>query len=206
MAETVYIRMRNRIEKRLNEDVLLRDLAQVIAADALMDQLEAMVIYRISEGDRNIIVIDSTRIIKAIRSINQDLEIQIIGPAQTIIEVILKKKEASIPLFLLVWLLLFIGSALTIMNFHEDVSMQAVHQKLYKIITGKEVEKPLIFQIPYSLGLGLGMIIFFNHVFKKRFNEEPSPLEVEVFSYQQALDQYVIMHENKESMKKLDDH
>ncbi|RUU69015.1 stage V sporulation protein AA, partial [Mesorhizobium sp. M7A.F.Ca.MR.362.00.0.0] len=31
-------------------------------------------------------------------------------------------------------------------------------------------------------------------------------LEVEVFSYQQALDQYVIMHENKESMKKLDDH
>lgn len=206
MAETVYIRMRNRIEKRLNEDVLLRDLAQVIAADALMEQLETMVIYRISEGDRNIIVIDSTRIIKAIRSINQDLEIQIIGPAQTIIEVILKKKEASIPLFLLVWLLLFIGSALTIMNFHEDVSMQAVHQKLYKIITGKEVEKPLIFQIPYSLGLGLGMIIFFNHVFKKRFNEEPSPLEVEVFSYQQALDQYVIMHENKESMKKLDDH
>ncbi|MDK8639789.1 stage V sporulation protein AA [Niallia taxi] len=206
MAETVYIRMRNRIEKRLNEDVLLRDLAQVIAADALMEQLEAMVIYRISEGDRNIIVIDSTRIIKAIRSINQDLEIQIIGPAQTIIEVILKKKGASIPLFLLVWLLLFIGSALTIMNFHEDVSMQAVHQKLYKIITGKEVEKPLIFQIPYSLGLGLGMIIFFNHVFKKRFNEEPSPLEVEVFSYQQALDQYVIMHENKESMKKLDDH
>jgi len=198
--------MRNRIEKRLNEDVLLRDLAQVIAADALMEQLEAMVIYRISEGDRNIIVIDSTRIIKAIRSINQDLEIQIIGPAQTIIEVILKKKEVSIPLFLLVWLLLFIGSALTIMNFHEDVSMQAVHQKLYKIITGKEVEKPLIFQIPYSLGLGLGMIIFFNHVFKKRFNEEPSPLEVEVFSYQQALDQYVIMHENKESMKKLDDH
>jgi len=206
MAETVYIRMRNRIEKRLNEDVLLKDLAQVIAADSLMEQLNNLVIYSISESDRNIIIIDSTRVIKTIRSFNLNLEIQIIGPAQTIIEVILKKKEVSIPLFLLVWLLLFIGSALTIMNFHEDVSMQAVHQKLYKIITGKEVEKPLIFQIPYSLGLGLGMIIFFNHVFKKRFNEEPSPLEVEVFSYQQALDQYVIMHENKESMKKLDDH
>lgn len=206
MAETVYIRMRNRIEKRLNEDVLLKNLAQVIAADSLMEQLNNLVIYSISESDRNIIIIDSTRVIKAIRSFNLNLEIQIIGPAQTIIEVILKKKEVSIPLFLLVWLLLFIGSALTIMNFHEDVSMQAVHQKLYKIITGKEVEKPLIFQIPYSLGLGLGMIIFFNHVFKKRFNEEPSPLEVEVFSYQQALDQYVIMHENKESMKKLDDH
>ena len=88
------------------------------------------------------------------------------------------------------------------MNFHEDVSMQDAHQRLYKIITGKEVEKPLIFQIPYSIGLGLGMIIFFNHVFKKRINEEPSPLEVEMFNYQNDLDRYVLMHENKESVSR----
>jgi stage V sporulation protein AA len=49
------------------------------------------------------------------------------------------------------------------------------------------------------------MILFFNHVFRKRINEEPSPLEVEMFNYQQDLDHYVIMHENKESMKHLDD-
>ena len=84
--------------------------------------------------------------------------------------------------------------------------MQSVHQKIYKLVTGKEVEKPLMFQIPYSIGLGLGMIIFFNHVFKKRLNEEPSPLEVEMFNYQMDLDQYVIMHENKESVKKIDGH
>ena len=46
------------------------------------------------------------------------------------------------------------------------------------------------------------MIIFFNHVFKKRLNEEPSPLEVEMFNYQQDLDRYVVMHENKESMSR----
>ena len=88
------------------------------------------------------------------------------------------------------------------MNFHEDVSMQDAHQRLYKIITGKSVDKPLMFQIPYSFGLGLGMILFFNHVFKKRLNEEPSPLEVEMFNYQQDLDRYVVMHENKESMSR----
>lgn len=92
------------------------------------------------------------------------------------------------------------------MNFHDDVSMQSVQEKLYKIITGEAKQKPLLFQIPYSLGLGLGMILFFNHVFRKRINEEPSPLEVEMFNYQQDLDSYVIVHENKESMKHLDDH
>ena len=35
------------------------------------------------------------------------------------------------------------------------------------------------------------MILFFNHVFKKRLNEEPSPLEVEMFNYQQDIDNYV---------------
>ncbi|MFT8322955.1 MAG: stage V sporulation protein AA [Bacillus sp. (in: firmicutes)] len=206
MGEIIYIRMRHRIQKKLHDKVLLKDLAQIVASNTLVNSLQDVCIYDISEKDRNIIIIDSTQIIRKIRSISEDIEIQLIGPAQTIIEVVFKKKGVSLPLFLLVWLLLFIGSALTIMNFHEDVSMQYVHQRLYTMITGKEVEKPLLFQIPYSIGLGLGMIIFFNHVFKKRLNEEPSPLEVEVFNYQQSLDQYVIMHENKESMKKLDDH
>ena len=83
--------------------------------------------------------------------------------------------------------------------------MQEVHQRLYEMITGKKEDKPLLLQISYSLGLGIGMILFFNHVFRKRINEEPSPLEVEMFNYQQSLDQYVILHENKESMRKIGD-
>lgn len=206
LSETIYIRMRHRIQKKLNDVVLLKDLAQIVAEENLVHQLKDLRIYHISEQDKNIIIIDSTIIIRDIKKIREDIEVQIIGPVQTIIEVVFQRKGLSLPLFILIWLLLFVGSALTIMNFHEDVSMQSVHQKLYTMITGKKADKPLIFQIPYSLGLGLGMIIFFNHVFKKRLNEEPSPLEVEVFNYQQSLDQYVIMHENKESMKKLDDH
>lgn len=37
---------------------------------------------------------------------------------------------------------------------------------------------------------------FFNHWFNKRFNEEPSPLEVEIFNYQQDLDNYLSHKEN----------
>ncbi|KLV28126.1 stage V sporulation protein AA [Niallia circulans] len=206
MAETIYIRMRHRIQKKSNERIFLKDLAQIIATDELLSTLKDVCLYHITEQDKNIIIIDSTLVIREIKKIHKEVEIQLIGPAQTIIEVVFKKRKVTLPLFILVWILLFIGSGLTIMNFHEDVSMQSVHQRVYKMITGKEIEKPLIFQIPYSVGLGLGMVIFFNHVFKKRLNEEPSPLEVEVFNYQQSLDQYMIMHENKESIKKLDDH
>lgn len=205
MENTIYIRMRNRIQANPEQSLFLKDIVQIIADETLIRRLEKIQIYQITKKDRNMIVIDVMKVISSIKEVCGNLEVQAIGPAQTIIEVIYKQSKVSVPLFVFIWFLLFFGSALAIMNFHEDVSMQIVQQRIYTIITGKEVKKPLLFQIPYSIGLGLGMILFFNHIFKKRINEEPSPLEVEMFNYQQNLDQYVIMYENKENMKKLHD-
>lgn len=205
MERTVYIRLRHRIQVRACEEILLKDIAQIIVEEKLYEQISNMKVYEVTEQDRNIIIIDVMMMIRLITEMLPDIEIQTQGPSQVIVEVIAEKRKVSMPLFILVWLLLFIGAALTIMNFHEDVSMQAVQQRLYTIITGEVDDKPLIFQIPYSIGLGLGMILFFNHLFKKRINEEPSPLEVEMFNYQLDLDNYVAMNENKESMKNIDE-
>ena len=57
------------------------------------------------------------------------IEVQIIGPSQTIVEVVYKKRNIHLFYFYSVWLLLFFGSMLTIMNFHEDVSMQRCTSK-----------------------------------------------------------------------------
>jgi len=206
MEDSIYIRMRNKVEVNQNSKITLSDIAQIIAPEKYLHQLKQLFIYQVTKEDKNTVVIDVMKIIDALTQKWSGLDIQLIGPSQTIVEVIYKKRKVSFPFFILIWLLLFIGSALAIMNFHEDVSMQEVHQKIYKMITGESVSKPLILQIPYSIGLGLGMIIFFNHIFKKRFNEEPSPLEVEIFNYQQDLDQYVIVNENKEAIRHLDDH
>lgn len=205
LEKTIYVRMRNRVQALPDEKIFFKDVAQIIAPEAYLSKLEKMLIHQVSEKDKNIIIIDVMKVIDMVTSFFKELEIQTIGPAQTIIEVKFKKKGGTIPFFLLIWFLLFFGSAIAIMNFHDDVSMKSVQEKLYTIITGIKEPKPLLFQIPYSIGLGLGMILFFNHVFQKRINEEPSPLEVEMFNYQQDLDNYVIIHENKESMKKLDD-
>jgi len=87
------------------------------------------------------------------------------------------------------------------MNFHTDVSMEQVHQRIYYLVTGAYNARPLILQIPYSLGIGLGMVLFFNHVFKRKLNDEPSPLELEVFLYQENIDQYVIDHEKSQKRR-----
>lgn len=205
MEKTVFIRMRHRVQVKDKKSIYVKDIAKLIGPKSKVDLISNLLIYEITKSDRNIVIIDLSWLLEKIVNENLDIELQAIGPNQTIIEISPKKKEVNIGLFIVVWLLLFFGAALTIMNFHEDVSMRLVHQKLYTLISGKVERKPLILQIPYSIGLGLGMVLFFNHFFKKRFNEEPSPLEVEMFNYQQDLDQYVIVNENKESMIKIDD-
>ncbi|MBH0160241.1 MULTISPECIES: stage V sporulation protein AA [Fictibacillus] len=203
MDKTVYLRMRQRVQVIQHQKVTIGEVAQIVASDELEEAIKGYIIHEVTPEDKHLIVIDVMRVIATIQKKNPGLDVQTIGPAQSILEIQMQQKKLAPVYFVLVWLLLFTGSALAIMNFHEDVSMQLVHQKIYFLITGHYKEQPLLLQIPYSFGLGLGMILFFNHLFRKRLNEEPSPLEVEMFNYQQDLDQYVIVHENKETEKKI---
>lgn len=185
--------------------ITVGDAAQIEGQLQLKKKLSAMPLYQVSEKDKNIVILDIIQVLRAIHLQDPTLDVQTVGGAETIVEIQYRKRNLSTVLFIGVWLLLFIGSCLAIMNFHEDVSMRDVHIALYEIITGERNDYPYLLQIPYSIGLGLGMIVFFNHIFKKRLNEEPSPLEVEMFNYQLDLDQYVAMHENQETIKDLHD-
>lgn len=200
---TIYLRLRNRHYVQLNSVITLGDIAQIIVNEPYEKKLKELVIHHVTKEDKHLIVIDMMRIIKLIKAEISDVEIRSVGNPEIIVEIITKSmsKKTNIIAIAFVWLLLFIGSGLAIMNFHHDVNMQEVHQRLYFLVTGSEKYKPLILQIPYSLGIGIGMVLFFNHVFKKKINEEPSPLEVEMFLYQKNLDHYVVLNENSENRK-----
>ncbi|WP_226666950.1 stage V sporulation protein AA [Metabacillus litoralis] len=205
MEKTVYIRLRHRIQVHPNDVISIDKIALIVGDKELTEKLRKLLLHKIQPRDKNMVVIDVMHVLKAIHQFDHQIDVQTIGSTQTIVEIVFEKKKVSPFLFSAVWLILFIGAGLAIMNFHEDVSMQEVHQRIYKIVTGKKNDQPLILQVPYSIGLGLGMVLFFNHLFKKRINEEPSPLEVEMFNYQLDLDQYVAMNENKENLNSVDD-
>lgn len=204
MNTNVYIRMKKKVELASWQNIRLKTICFISTSSPNKAEVENTLIYRLSKKDNNFVVIDSFMVIEHLNTLYPDLEFQLIGPPQTIIRIENAKKSPSMLVVSFVWLLLFIGTAMTIMNFHYDVSMQEVQQKLHYLFTGEQNKYPLWIQIPYSFGLGIGMLLFFNHWFKKRFNEEPSPLEVELFNYQQDLDLYVSHYENELNDKKPD--
>jgi stage V sporulation protein AA len=152
-------------------------------------------------------VVQAIDVLVAIKRRLPNVNVHLIGPTETIVD-LERPGESSPPWYKVaaVWLLLFVGSGLTIMNFHADVSMMRVHQRIYQLITGEFKAHPYVLQIPYAFGVGLGMALFFNHLLRKRINEhEPSPLEVEVFQYEQMINQYVITREGSRQHGR-DDH
>ncbi|MFD2672837.1 stage V sporulation protein AA [Marinicrinis sediminis] len=159
------------------------------------DRLEKLIVHEVKPEDGNLILIDILQLIHCMKQNGIEGTIENYGEPHVLIESGNSQKRASWVMIGFIWLLLFFGSGLAIMNFHADVSMQEVHQKMYAIVTGQEDAHPLVMQIPYSIGLGAGMILFFNRIFKKKFNEEPNPLEVEMFMYEENVRQYVIHDE-----------
>lgn len=192
---TLYIRLRKRIRLQRGSTVQLGHVAQIIVDPEWEYKFHRLVLYEPSEADGNLVLIDMMLIVKKIREICPQVTIEHFGEPHMIVELQSGAKPGHWLLLVGVWVLLFIGSGLAIMNFHTDVSMPEVHQKIFTMITGKEEAHPLVLQIPYSIGIGAGMILFFNRLFKKKFNEEPNPLEVELFMYEESMRQYVVADE-----------
>lgn len=87
-----------------------------------------------------------------------------------------------------VCLLIFLGSAFTIMAFNNDVSVGEVFDRFYGQIMG--VEKPNVTEIEvcYCLGLAVGILVFFNHIGKKKITSDPTPIQVEMRKYEKDVD------------------
>ncbi|KRE54323.1 stage V sporulation protein AA [Paenibacillus sp. Soil522] len=191
----LYLRLKKRIYMKPNQRVTLGQAARLLAEDDSFEKrLKELVLYEHKKLDGNRVVIDVLQIVKAIRQLEPDLTVEAYGDPQVLVMIAEKPVKPRITVLILAWLLLFFGAGLAIMNFHTDVSMKEVHIRIVELITGKRTDHPLWFQIPYSLGIGLGMVLFFNH-FRKRFNEEPNPLEVELYMYQENVNAYVIADE-----------
>lgn len=196
-APTVYLQLRSRVPISQGRNVTLGHVARILSDPEWETPLRNLELVQPHKWDGNLLLIDLMQIIPKVQELIPGAKIEPIGQHHVLVEVIKKPKKPSLLLFLLVWLLLFFGSALTIMNFHADVNMQEVQIRTVEMLTGKRDEHPYLFQTAYSFGIGFGMVVFFNHLFKKKWNEEPTPLEVEMYLYQENIDQYVVAQEYK---------
>ena len=71
-----------------------------------------------------------------------------------------------------------------IMAFNNDVDVSRLFNQIYEWMTGQQSSGYTMLEIWYSIGIALGILIFFNHFGKKRFSVDPTPMEVEMRLYE----------------------
>ena len=89
-------------------------------------------------------------------------------------------------------MLSFFGAAFSIMAFNNDINVTKLFAQLYEIVTGSPSDGFTMLEVSYSIGVGMGILIFFHHFSKKRGLSDPTPLEVEMRTYEDEIDQTIM--------------
>ncbi|WDV47503.1 stage V sporulation protein AA [Clostridiaceae bacterium M8S5] len=196
-AKKIYLQLENNIFVAKEQKIELKDIAKVYSDDKqIVKDVEKIKIFKSykNETDSIILAID---LINKINEYINDADVIIIGSTEVLLKYKEVKKQNKVLMFLKIFsisIILCLGASLAIINFHEDANMDASFKSIYFLITGKYEKKPLIMHIPYSLGLCSGVFVFFNHVWSKKNKQrkEPSPLDIEIHTYQEDINKYTI--------------
>jgi len=192
----IYIKPYKNTKIYKKKKILLSDIAEIAPANLKDISLEDILILEIKEDKKQNYHISIIDIIKAICEKYPDVNIVNVGEKDIMIEYLPDdKKENPLITFLKVvsvCLILFAGGGIAIMTFHTDSALPDVLIKLNEIFTGTKTDRPYWIEIPYSIGIAVGIIVFFNHFSSKKITDDPTPIEVEMDSYADSIENCII--------------
>ena len=92
----------------------------------------------------------------------------------------------------------FFGTGFTIMAFHNDIGINKIFSKVYEQVMGYASDGYSIIEVSYSIGLAVGLILFFNHIGGRRITKDPTPIEVEMRVYETDVNKALIETADRE--------
>lgn len=210
----IYIKPVKKASIAERKSIYIKDIAEVFASENLAKRVKNIKLLEIKDKNdsqenkkikkKNYLV----TIIDIISAIDKTLPghtINNVGEIDTVIEYSTEKKKDSklIKVLKIIFVVAILagGSSTAIMSFHSDAQMATVFENYYYIFFNEKVENPILINLPYSLGLAVGIIVFFNHFSGKKITEDPTPIEVEMSVYESEVTDNIIDTLNTERIR-----
>lgn len=86
----------------------------------------------------------------------------------------------------------FFGTGFTIMAFQNDIGINNVFARVYRILMGEDAKEITVLQVFYAVGLLLGILLFFNHAGKKKITSDPTPIQVSMKNYEDDVNKTLV--------------
>jgi len=205
----IYIKPAKKVTLSQRDAIFIKDVAEVIATKEVVKKVQAMKLVDIGkDGEtKKSYLVSVTDIIKAIKKAYPDCTVNNVGEMDTLVQHAAEKSRDN---KLYKWLkvafvavVLMVGSSTAIMSFHSDGQMPKIFENYYRMFYGESKSNPLIVNIPYSVGVAAGIIIFYNHFMGKKLTDDPTPIEVEMELYEKDVTETVVevLNQNRAKMK-----
>lgn len=186
---TIYIRLYKRKTIEVKKWVTIGEVADVAAPESVQAKVTSMKIFCIPDtGENGRYLLSIMDIVQAILKIYPNADIQSIGDPDAIIEY---HKKPIKPKDLLEWIkvigvciIIFAGAFIAIMAYNTDISLAKTFIIIHRMVTGQEVDHPYLLTIPYSLGISIGVLVFFNHLGFRKITDDPTPMQIEMKKYE----------------------
>ncbi len=187
MSDILYMKIDQNIEVD-HIDVRLGDVAKLECTNApVKNRLKTLKLLKVQAEKSNRYVCSVLKVVELIHEVYPDLEIQNLGESDFIIDYEspeYARDRWSFVKVVLLCITIFIGSAFSIMTFNNDVGVTQVFQQVYELLMGQPSDGFTILEITYSVGIAVGIIVFYNHFGGKRITKDPSPMEVQMRQYE----------------------
>ncbi len=183
------------IVKVTHGEAKIGEIATIVSNDtSIIKKLQNEPFYRFEGNKGEKKVFGTTAIVECILRAEPEATVQVIGEAAFILEYAPKKPAPKWVQWLkvgFVTLAVFFGAAFSILTFHYDVGITDVFDRIYGFAGIASPSFPAL-EVGYTVGLPLGIIVFFNHFSKLRFDADPTPLKVQMRTYENEVNSAII--------------
>lgn len=172
-----------------HEVVFIEDIGSMYCQDKeVLKQIKRLELFRFKKGEEGREIYSILSIIEKIKKKYPQIEIENMGETDFLLYYKPPKKENKWILWLKITgicVLSFFGAGYAIMTYNNDVSTFKVFELLERLTLGKVDQGVGVLSITYSLGLTIGILIFFNHAASKKLTSDPTPFQVQMRLYEQ---------------------
>lgn len=193
MSETVYIKF-ERSTQMYERKVSVGDIASVHCSNASFEaRVKAIKIITIPDVKKGNFVFSVLNIIEKIEKECPGAEVNNIGESDFIIEYRKNPPKKGILTGIKIFItcvIVFVGSMYTIMAYNNDVGVNELFGKVYELVNNGENNSML--ELFYSVGLTFGIAVFYNHFVGKKMSDTPTPVEVQMRSYESDVDTAIV--------------
>lgn len=197
---TVYIKPEKNTEV-YTERISLSQAAEVFCQDSeIENRCKAITLAHIHDKKAKTIVCSSMDVVKKIHDVSSQIQVVNLGEIDFLISYRPEKKQMGAVDHLKaagVCLIVFLGAAFAIMTFNNDGDVTDIFQKIYQIVMGRPPAGVTALEMGYSVGLVIGVVLFFNHIGRKKLTVDPTPIEVQMRLYEDEVDTALIQNASR---------